>query len=176
MNNKIFFIAGIHGVGKSTFCNQLSNELNIKHYSASELIKLVLKRNADEKKKVGDIEGNQDILLYAIKSLVKESSIILDGHFCLINKTGSIDHIPLKTFQSLKLQSVLLLHDEVESIVHRLESRDSLKYDKELFNELAEKEMNYAEHVCNTLGVKLFKQQTGTINQEFIDQIKLTRK
>lgn len=37
--SNIIFIAGIHGVGKSTLCKKLSSRYNIEHYSASELIK-----------------------------------------------------------------------------------------------------------------------------------------
>ena len=34
----MIFISGIHGVGKSHFCNQVEEELNIVTYSASKLI------------------------------------------------------------------------------------------------------------------------------------------
>jgi adenylate kinase len=39
MFKNIFFIGGIHGVGKSTICQQVCREMNIEYLSASELLK-----------------------------------------------------------------------------------------------------------------------------------------
>ena len=35
----IIFIGGIHGVGKGTLCEKVCNDLNIRHLSASEVLK-----------------------------------------------------------------------------------------------------------------------------------------
>ncbi len=34
----MIFVSGIHGVGKTYFCNMIKDKLGIKNYSASQLI------------------------------------------------------------------------------------------------------------------------------------------
>src|SRR5262249_1164106 len=100
-NRNVIFVGGIHGVGKTTYCEKLSSDLNLKHYSASDLIKEV-KRTNSVHKNVKNIPQNQDILLDAIDKCFYENKwYILDGHFCLLNEQGSISPIPFATFQSI---------------------------------------------------------------------------
>lgn len=62
----VIFVCGVHGVGKTTFCQRLAKTLNIPHFSASALIREKASYAVSEKsgdKQVKDIDANQVILL-----------------------------------------------------------------------------------------------------------------
>ncbi|WP_159639433.1 DUF3850 domain-containing protein [Erysipelothrix anatis] len=119
----IKFIAGVHGVGKSTYlCENSSNE---KVYSCSELIKRIKSENVRDNKKVSDIEKNQMILKEAIVKFISEESYILDGHFTLIDDNGLVADIPFDTYSSLMINEVNILIASPEVIYQRLISRDT---------------------------------------------------
>ena len=72
MNNGIIFIAGIHGVGKTTLCNIVKEKLNINTFSSSALIQKVNKQKSFINKHADDVKENQDILLQAIHQYIDE--------------------------------------------------------------------------------------------------------
>jgi adenylate kinase len=89
--NKVFFIGGIHGVGKTTFCKQLITNLNnFKHLSASDIIKKYKNSDEFDTKRVKDIDKNQLLLINGLKKEKKDSNILLDGHFVLLDKEDNI--------------------------------------------------------------------------------------
>lgn len=98
MANKIIFIGGIHGVGKTSLCEELSNQIGTHYFSASKLIKRLKKDHCDnENKAVKDIDGNQELLLTAINQYINKNIIVLlDGHFCLLSSTYEVTLIPKK--------------------------------------------------------------------------------
>ena len=55
----MIFISGVHGVGKTYFCNKVSQELGIKTYSASMLITEKKKKDFSADKLIPDIDVNQ---------------------------------------------------------------------------------------------------------------------
>ena len=92
----MIFVSGIHGVGKTYFCNMVKDELGIKNYSASQLIAGRRGKGFLVDKFVSDIDDNQAILLDAINELRQaDEEFILDGHFCLSNEDGVIARIPM---------------------------------------------------------------------------------
>ena len=153
----ILFFGGIHGVGKSTFCDKLHKDLCIDTVSASYLIKsekeLIEQENYD--KKVQDISNNQSLLLKALKKKSLSGDFILDGHFCLLNANGNIERIPLDTFKQINPRVLFLLEAEPEDVVKNLERRDGKKYDIELIKEMLKEERSYAEHISNTINKPL---------------------
>ena len=56
---RIVFIAGVHGVGKTTLCNELAARFNIEHFSASNLIAREKEEEHLRNKRVENIAGNQ---------------------------------------------------------------------------------------------------------------------
>ena len=156
MNKKIHFIAGIHGVGKSTYCNKLTKKHEIAHYSASDLIKLWSSAAINDDKKVIDIDNNQDILISAINEYVVEDTILLDGHFCLLDMQEIPQKIPKSTFEQLNLASVTLIHDDIEAILSRIGSRDSHEHKQNTFTELQKLEIAYAEELSCSIGFPLY--------------------
>ncbi len=153
------FVTGVHGVGKTTYCKELSEKLQIPNFSASDIIRSQKSSALDENTKVvEDPEGNQDILLTGLENLdLKNKEIILDGHFVLIQK-DEIKRLPFSTFKSLNISKVILLHDQPEKILQRMNSRDNTsKFTVELIDEMQKLEIEYAEEVSKLLNIRLEK-------------------
>jgi hypothetical protein len=77
MDNNLIFVGGIHGVGKTTLCKKLTEELHFNHYSASQLIKMLKSENGDgdnKNKGVKNIDGNQDLLITAINQYLDKNT------------------------------------------------------------------------------------------------------
>ena len=153
MNKNVIFIAGIHGVGKTTFCKYISKKYDIKHYLASEII-------AEAKKVpfttlfIEDVDENQIILINSIKSLnYKNKEYILDGHFCLLNRYKSIERIPKKTFELLSIKTIIILIDNVALIHNRLKNRTGIEYSLDMLDEFQQNEICYSREIASILNV-----------------------
>lgn len=155
MDKTIFFIAGIHGVGKSTLCKKISERHSIPHYSASELIKKVRSEAFSSDKIARNVGKNQDFLITAINEFVPEQAIILDGHFCLFNKNKEVEKIPSQTFSDLSPRAVILMHDDISSIIRRIEERDSTKHSTKAFEALQDEEIRYGTQITKNLEIPL---------------------
>jgi len=156
MINNIAFIGGIHGVGKSTICRLICDEVNLEYLSASELIKWKDINEDIKNKKVRDIPKTQDRLIIGLTNFIqKDKNYLLDGHYCLLNNENEIVNIPIETFKIINPISLnIILGDSIE-IKYRLEKRDNRPYDLELLNRMQESELNYARQLSKTLGVTL---------------------
>lgn len=156
MLNNIAFLGGIHGVGKSTICRQICDEVKLEYLSASELIKWEDINEDIRNKEVRNIPGTQERLIIGLTtSIQKNKTYILDGHFCLLNKENEIENIPLDTFKLINPFSLNIVLGDIIEIKNRLEKRDNRPYDKELLNRMQESELKYARFLSNTLGVTL---------------------
>lgn len=58
----MIFVSGIHGVGKTYFCNLIKEKLGIESYSASHLIADRRNKGFSADKCVSDIDDNQSFL------------------------------------------------------------------------------------------------------------------
>lgn len=156
MKKNVIFIGGVHGVGKTTLCKDISSILNIEHYSSSELIAKLHKNNVRKDKIVEDVKINQNILIDAINEYIdKEEICLLDGHFCLINQNGLIEKIPEDTFKSIEILHIIVLVDDAKVISQRIQARDAnSSYSSEFINNLQKCEINYAEYISKEINVK----------------------
>lgn len=153
----IIFISGVHGVGKSTLCSKINQKFGLPFYSASSLIKELKNSAVDVNKQVVDAEKNQDYLIMALDNLNTQAvTILLDGHFCLFGSSGIVD-IPIKTFESMQLSSIVAMHDSPEKIYQRLVERDGKSLSIQIIDDLQIRELRMAEYTANQLRVK-FKQ------------------
>lgn len=154
IDRNIIFVGGIHGVGKTTLCKMISEELFLKHYSSSELISNLKNENLDKNKKVSNVIENQNILLESINKYFDNSQYnLLDGHFCLLDSAGNITKVPLETFESLRLKFIIILVDEEEEILKRLVNRDTRYYSLDFIKEFQHKEVHYAQEIAEHLKV-----------------------
>lgn len=154
VDSTLLFVGGIHGVGKSTLCDQLSQELHIHRMSASKLIGWEEIAESSGAKSVDDIEFTQKRLLLGLeKQLVKGQSYLIDGHFCLINKSHEIETIPIKTFLLMKPALVVVITGAPKAIADRLLHRDGFEYDLGFLHNMQEQEKAQAKRVARKLSV-----------------------
>jgi len=152
----MIFISGVHGVGKSYFCDMVKKELGINAFTASQLIEKKKNRVFDSNKRIKDIDDNQRLLIESLEELRKKgSSFILDGHFCLLDAEGIIKRIPRETFEEIKPDYIVLLTEKPEIISKRREKRDGLKIDISDIKKFQDAEIDYAKEIANLLGVEL---------------------
>ncbi len=153
MSKNLFFIGGIHGVGKTTFSTELSKHLDIPIYTASEIIdKTIINKRIMQNK----VQDNQKLLIEGLSVLTKDTDIILDGHFVLFSHDNNPIKIPLDTFRDLSPKLMFILTDAPEKIYERLLERDNIHYSLEVLEKLQTSEISYAHIVSNVLNIPLY--------------------
>ncbi|MEP0914460.1 ATP-binding protein [Leptolyngbya sp. GB1-A1] len=154
MATRTVFIGGVHGIGKTYFCKNIVCHFDVAHVTASELIGRHVKHQVD--KTVPDVEKNQLILAEELARYQTSCrTILLDGHFCLLNATSSIQDVPLETFKAISPCAIILLIDTPEVIVGRLSNRDNRMYNIELISELQSREIERAELISQSLKIPI---------------------
>ncbi len=156
---KIIFISGVHGVGKTTLCNEIKNHIEINSYSCSDLIKK--HSNFIEKSKVvDDSDKNQFVLLQAVDE-IKDSQFILDGHFCLIGRDSLIIKLEQDVFLNMLPSMIINVSCPVEIIKKRLFNRDGCDFSKGLLEQLQIEESGMAEYISTVLNIPLYEYNSG---------------
>lgn len=160
---RMILVAGIHGVGKTTFCDKIVKEFNLLNYSASEIIANKKNEQFSKNKRISEIEKNQELLLEGINELSKKDGrwFLLDGHFCLLNSTGIITKITEETFIKLSPTAIILLIDSIESISERLNHRDNTSYNTNLLKTFQEAEQEYSKKIAENLSIPYFVFKNG---------------
>lgn len=150
----MILISGVHGVGKSYFCNMVKERTGIESYSASELIAEGRKQGFPASRLIPDIDENQQYLLDAVDKLrLSGEEFIVDGHFCLLNEEGAITRINLDTFTTLKPDAIILLTEDPTIIARRRKARDGVEHTEGEIKVFQDEESAYAEEVSKLLGV-----------------------
>ncbi len=155
-NRNVIFIGGIHGVGKTTLCKQILEEIKIGYYSASELIRRLDEDSLhSENKAVLDVEVNQDKLMTSVDLYMnKTKPCLLDGHFCLLDSEHNIIKIPKKVFENISPRGILIVCDSASNISDRIFCRDKRRCDVELLSFFQEREVEYSERIAKELNVR----------------------
>lgn len=155
IKKNVIFVGGIHGVGKTYFCSNLSQNINRQHFSCSELISKFKDINP-QNKLTKDIDENQTILKLALDTyLLPTNDYILDGHFCLINEQGDISRIPESTFINLNISNILVLENDCNIIIDNLKKRDNKIYKESLIQKFQQEEILYAKYIANLLDINI---------------------
>lgn len=156
MHKNIAFLGGVHGVGKTTICNDVCAKLNFQHLSASTVIKWEQINSDPKNKLVKNIPATQDRLVSGlIQAVTKDHLYLLDGHFCLLDKNNDIVPVPLQTFKLISPFFLGLIIGDVQQIKEHLEARDQRPYDYDILKRLQETELSHAQYISDELGVKL---------------------
>ena len=148
----LIFIGGIHGVGKSYFCEQITNQTGLIAYSASKLITELKHEQFKSDKLIADIGDNQNYLLAAVRK-ISDKEYLLDGHFCLLNSTAEVERVPLDTFKQLPINAIMVIYDDVSKVLERLNTRDGINHSKVIFEKFQNEELSYAKDVAKMLCV-----------------------
>lgn len=156
-SRKVVFVGGIHGVGKTTFCNQYSKDIELEHYSCSEIIKKTKDGVvASNTKSVNNVKSNQDVLVRGLELLeLNNKSLVLDGHFVLLQK-GIITRVPSTTFADLEITETILLTDSENRIYDRINKRDQTNtLTEQMLREMQEEEIKYAHEIATNLDIPI---------------------
>ena len=150
--NNIFFIAGVHGVGKTTLCKELSKDLYIPAYTASEIINRTI---AEKEIMHSEMENNQQLLIEGLSTILKSTDIILDGHFVLLGQESEVIKIPIDTFKDINPKVMFVLTSPPQEIYKRLLKRDNTLYPLETLERLQREELSHANNVSKVLDIPL---------------------
>ncbi|ARO88760.1 AAA family ATPase [Nitrosospira lacus] len=154
---KVIFVAGIHGVGKTTGCMAVAEELGIPYYTASQIIKGE-KASAvvEQSKLVADIDENQRLLIQGVSKLIKGGRFLLDGHFTIQRESdGGIQAVPVDIFRQLRIEGIVTYTDAPSKIAKRMQLRDGVLPSVGLLQAHQEAEIAHAKHVAAVLSVPL---------------------
>ncbi|MBA0884510.1 ATP-binding protein [Flavobacterium undicola] len=161
--NNLYFIGGIHGVGKGTICKEIISDFNVIHLSASEVLKWE-EISSLENKKVNDFELSQNRLISNLNQITEPTkNYLLDGHFCLLNSENEPEKINKETFIELNPKAFIIVVDKIELIQKRLEKRDNKSYDIEILQKFQDLEFDYSISLSKELNIPIIKVINGNI-------------
>jgi adenylate kinase len=150
------FIGGVHGVGKTVICRRVASQLELFHNTASAMIAAlnssVIKPHT---KSVDNISRNQDILVQAINQYFSSGKdrLILDGHFVIPNMVPQFKTIDVDIFKHLRLDGVVVCHDDPYCIYARRMIRDKKSLAVRMIAEIQKIELEHAQFVAESLGI-----------------------
>lgn len=150
------FVTGIHGVGKTTFCDFLSRKTHLEHFSCSKLIGLY-RPYVDIEKCVDDINKNQRLLLAAYKKYCYGRNVILDGHTTILDSDGRPVCIDANVFQELDVSLLIYMEAPSSVIQSRVKTRSGIIWDKAYIDELVISEKKSVESIAEHLNIDLLK-------------------
>lgn len=152
----IVFVGGVHGVGKSTHCQHISQRTGLRWFMASALIKAEMQSAiAVGSKVVVDPIGNQELLLRGVRNCMSpdQGRALLDGHFTLQNADGEIVAIDIDVLLRLGLERIIVIRDEAAAICSRLRERDGQDWSISQISAHQDTEINQAHDVATKLRI-----------------------
>ena len=151
----MIFVCGIHGVGKTEYCQELAKKLGILSFTAGQLI-YKGKKDPSKSKRVNNINENQRILVEQVKKLkVERDRFILDGHMCLMNQKGTIESVREEVFSLLEIEEIEVLVDNPKNICERLRKRDGVVWEEDLIEKFQIQEIQHAKKIAKSLDVEV---------------------
>lgn len=152
----VIFVAGVHGVGKTTGCAHVSQSLGVPHTTASQIIRDGKASGiTDLNKVVHDMDENQLVLIQGVRQfLARNQRLLLDGHFTLRTSKG-IEPIPVKVFESLSMRAVAVFKDDPVQIAARISERDKRVHHADAVKTHQEIELAHAHDVSARLGIPI---------------------
>lgn len=154
---KVIFVSGVHAVGKSSMCEPYSEKHGLVYKSASQLIR---EAKADAigslDKTVKDIDGNQQLLIKSVSKITQSgTTLLLDGHFAILNEEKQPTAIDTNVFLELGINAIITIHDSASVIAERMSTRDGIKQSDVDIEELQNLELSRAKQVANELKIPL---------------------
>jgi predicted transcriptional regulator/adenylate kinase len=155
----ILFVAGVHGVGKSSMCEAYAKKFGALYKSASQLIREAkAEAVATNSKAVQDIDGNQQLLIQAVSKIrAKGKNLLLDGHFAILNAEHQPTPLSTDVFANLYIDSIVAIYDEPSLISSRMVNRDGDAMSEAEVDSLQTLEISRAEQVSDELKIPFVK-------------------
>jgi adenylate kinase len=168
---KKIFVGGVHASGKGFLCEQIISTYGYHCITASDLIKEG-QGEVSFDKTVSDIDANQHHLLNGLNKIQQANThLAIDGHFCLLDKLGTVKHIPLDTFTAINPALIILANPSAQVVSERLKSREVPIHLKGSLDNFMKKELECAKTIANKLSVKLEIIDTGANKDELHKRI-----
>lgn len=153
------FVGGVHAVGKTFLLKPVCERLELRHETASELIRKQRgTTNWTASRQVDRISDNQRALVAAINQIEQTGEfLVLDGHFVLRREVDIHERIEIEIFSQLKILGAILLEAPNTTIHERLQNRGDLTWSTEEIGAFSQAAMEHAEAVCRLLDVPLIR-------------------
>ena len=154
MSDKLVFVTGAYGVGKSTVCQQIPSSIGFKYLKASTLIFDYLQTSPPTDKRIADSDDlytNQYALIHELSRQRTSEHILLEGHTCLLDRNMRILQIPLEILGKFNMSAIVLITHPISEIHHTLIHRDHVDYNATLLSQLQEQ-----EHISFSYIAKVF--------------------
>lgn len=154
----MIFLGGVHGVGKTSMCDGISERFGLKVVSASAIIRAERANpSLDSRTAVSNVGGNQGLLIRGVHRLVSDApgNYVMDGHFALRTLAGNIEGIDANVFHSIGVNGLVCLVDDPDAIARRLAARDGEDYSVDAITQLQAAELGSAASVARKLGLGL---------------------
>lgn len=144
------FLAGIHGVGKTTLLNRVKESTEIETLAISDLIRSAGNNINISEKRTNDIVNNQQLW---VQELYKQNfpqgiKVILDGHLSLLDTNSEIKRLEFSVFEGIEISKVVLKKENPNLIQERLYTRDQYSWDLKLINEFQKVEEQQVTNFC----------------------------
>lgn len=154
----IVFVGGVHGVGKSTCCQQVAGRAGMQWLTASALIKAERQSViAVGSKAVIDPVGNQELLLRGAHNCMRpdQERALLDGHFTLLSVDGEIVAVDIDVFVRLGLERIIVIQGDAAAICSRLRERDGQDWSISKISAHQDAEIDQAHAVATNLRIPI---------------------
>lgn len=166
----IIFICGVHGAGKGSLSRDLSSNLGIRAYSASDIIKSN-SSYIESSKLVSSSNSNQLALLKGLHRIPADS-LLLDGHFCLLDKGFSVLDIEYEVFDAIAPKLIIYVYTEAKEISRRLRERDGVALNVSLIAKLQEREKSRAVQFSQERGIVCVSYSSGDSIENLMEVIR----
>ena len=153
MRRGMVFVTGIHGVGKTTFCEHLARSLALPTFTASSIIRDCGEMNTDPARLNGEVLSNAEIFRRAILQLGQSHrTFFVDGHTVLLDQDAHFVRIPPSIFADLQIFAFVLLYHDVEEVRRRLKCE--IPNEPPFLAAFQSAEIEQASFIANQLGLK----------------------
>jgi adenylate kinase len=159
----LYFVGGTFAAGKSSLCQTLSGLLPAEHLKASELIGYVPNPKDTTGKATDQVLSNQDSLIAALTNRqAAPATVLLDGHFCLLDETYNVVRLPVNVLQRLRPSALVLVESSPSEIFYRIKRRGGKEMDPALIRRLLETEREHSKNISDLLGVPIMSTNGST--------------
>ena len=169
--DKMIFLGGIHGSGKSYLCSKIYENTKTPFFTASELIGNFKKASLTNSKLIKNIDDNQKILVKCVDQ-IPHNKFILDGHLCLLNENQRICKIRKDVIQILRPSLILIKTSSPDEIQRRLKDRDGQDYNIDFIIEFQNSELDYANELASNLTIPMIEITDGSSLEQVYEMIR----
>jgi len=102
--------------------------------------------------------SNQERLIEALANRrVASATVLLDGHFCLLDETYSVVRLPVNVFRHIQPSALVLVEPSLGEVLNQIKQRDGREMDPVLIRRVLEAEREHSEVISKALGVPIMK-------------------